>query len=223
MGVYLRRWPALLLALPGAAAGFFFTAGCDSASKRCLAVTTPHDVLVAVIVGAAVGVVLGVLLAWGQVYAQRTAESLASRFPDSLVFSGFADSLTRRSAVRLGFEVARSSTLVGVANLRGIQLWAGNRAHHLLVDAPWPDVGCVELGDPSGDMTRQYRSFVQPNYERVSIEISQGAVRERLQFAIYTGSSGGTRSMWGDAFDIRQLTRKINGYRAVFDRGQSAG
>ena len=56
-------------------------------------------------------------------------------------------------------------------------------------------------------------------YERLAIGIVQDGTVVQLQFGV-AGSAPMTRgSVYGDAYDLRALTRQINGYKAVHDRG----
>ena len=222
MGDYLRQWPALLvITIVGAAFGLFFTAGCTETGRRCLAVTTPGDVQLAVIVGAVIGIAVGALVGWGRVHAQRQKEGIRRRFPGALIFTGVADELTRTAAKSFRLELAPGETLVGVVSVEGIQVWVGSTADRLLADVRWQQIGEIDFGDPNGDVTQPTRvSFDIANYQRVSVELTIKAVRAHLQFPIHSETHGSSQAGLGDAYDIRKLIRRINGYREVASRSE---
>jgi hypothetical protein len=219
MRQYLRRWPYLFFILPGAGFGLLVSARCLEQSRRCITVTTPGDVTVAVALGAALGLAFAILGMIGGVYVERARAALVARFPDSLVQECVADAVTVRAAAELGVALRRRRAFVLVVSVSGVQIWASSSASELLLDLPWEQVGSASMGDPLGDPRfRGTSGQLVPDYDRLLIPVTHEGRVVRLQLIALVSHPGTRRYPYADPYDLRMLSRQINGYKSVHDR-----
>ena len=214
-----RHWRALLLAIPGAGFGLAFGVICSQPSPKCIAVIAPSELAGLAMLGAVGGVVVAVLVMLVAVAAEKQNASFAQRFPDSLVFAAFADELTRSAAAALGVNLIRGAFTV-VVSRQGMQFWSGLQATRLKIDVTWSELGTAVLGEPSGDMSKQFGSGYGLGpwvYPRVSIEVTSNELTGHLQFPV-SSAAGSNVGPFCDAYDLRRLVRQINGYKSVHDR-----
>lgn len=136
-----------------------------------------------------------------------------------------ADSLTVGTARALGATVVAGSYPVLVVDRQGVQLWDSETATTQLLSLPWSQLGSAVLGDPHGDPTAMVTHGVyrlEHAYDRLLIPAESGDGATGLQLPVLAGNPIARGTSFADAYDLRTLSRKINGYKAVHDREHSA-
>ena len=200
---FLRRWPLLLLVLPGAFIGLLGAVKCFRPAWRCDFAASPAAHLTGATIGAVVTLALAVVLSVALVAAERRRDALAARFPDALLIPGRSDWLTMQGAEALGIELPGGSDFLAVVDSGGIRLVAGDE---LVSDLPWSRVGEARLGAVHrvGSQAR--------HYARLALDIAHEGAVVQLQFPVVAARFPSLTYL--SAHHLRALAPAMNSHRA---------